>query len=115
MTKLTGSRLSRRGVRALACGLACVTQMCLLPAVAQEFPVKPVRVVVPYSAGGPVHMMARLHVRLQQALDDPETRTALEKLGLEPMKNSPEQADQLVLAESRRWNPIIKRLELKLE
>jgi tripartite-type tricarboxylate transporter receptor subunit TctC len=63
----------------------------------------------------PVPVMARLHTWLQHALDDPETRTALDKLGLEPIKNTPEQADQLVLAEIKRWDPIIKRLELKLE
>ena len=63
----------------------------------------------------PAPVMARLNAWLQQALDDPDTRAALEKLGLEPMKNTTAQADQLVLSELRRWEDIIKRLELKLE
>ena len=57
--------------------------------------------------------MARLNALLQQALEDPETRAALEKLGLEPMKNSTAQADQLVLTEYKRWEDIIKRLDIK--
>jgi tripartite-type tricarboxylate transporter receptor subunit TctC len=63
----------------------------------------------------PAPVMARLNALLQQALDDPETRAALDKLGLEPMKNSTAQADQLVVAELKRWEDIIKRLDLKLE
>ena len=63
----------------------------------------------------PAHVMARLNAWLQQALDDPDTRAALDKLGLEPVKNSTDQADQLVVAELRRWENIVKRLELKLE
>ena len=61
----------------------------------------------------PAAVMAKLNALLQQALDDPETRTALEKLGLEPMKNSTVQADQLVLTELRRWEDIIKRLDIR--
>jgi tripartite-type tricarboxylate transporter receptor subunit TctC len=63
----------------------------------------------------PANVMARLNTWLQQALDDPETRAALDKLGLEPVRNSTDQADQLVLAELRRWENIVKRLELKIE
>lgn len=63
----------------------------------------------------PATVMSRLNALLQQALDDAETRAALEKLGLETMKNSTAQADQLVQAELRRWEEIVKRLDLKLE
>jgi tripartite-type tricarboxylate transporter receptor subunit TctC len=61
----------------------------------------------------PAPVMARLNALLQQALEDPETRSALEKLGLEPMKNSTAQADQLVLTEYKRWEDIVKRLDIK--
>jgi hypothetical protein len=37
----------------------------------------------------------------------------LEKLGLETMKNTTPQADQLVMAELKRWEDIVKRLDLK--
>ena len=58
-------------------------------------------------------LMARLNALLQQALDDPETRAALEKLGLETIKNTTSQADQLVMTELKRWEDIVKRLDLK--
>ena len=61
----------------------------------------------------PAPVMARLNALLQQALEDPETRSALEKLGLEPMKNTTAQADQLVLTEYKRWEDIVKRLDIK--
>jgi tripartite-type tricarboxylate transporter receptor subunit TctC len=63
----------------------------------------------------PAPVMARLNQLLQQALDDPETRTALDKLGLEVMKNSAAEADRMVQVELDRWGGIIKRLNLTLE
>ena len=61
----------------------------------------------------PAPVMARLNALLQQALEDPETRVALEKLGLETMKNTTSQADHLVMTELKRWEDIVKRLDLK--
>lgn len=61
----------------------------------------------------PASVMSRLNTLLQQALEDPETRTALEKLGLETMKNTTAQADQLVMMELKRWEDIIKRLDIR--
>jgi len=63
----------------------------------------------------PAHVVNRLHAWLQQALDDPETRAALEQLGVEPMKNSSAQADQLVQAELWRWQDILRKLDWALE
>ena len=63
----------------------------------------------------PPAIMRRLNDLLQRSLDDPDTVNALDKLGLETMKNTPAQADQLVQAELQRWAGIIARLNLKLE
>lgn len=63
----------------------------------------------------PTAVMRKLNDMLQKALDDAETISALDKLGLEAMKNSTAQADQLVQTEFDRWSGIIARLNLKLE
>ncbi|MEN9775163.1 MAG: hypothetical protein RL322_2233 [Pseudomonadota bacterium] len=63
----------------------------------------------------PAPVMQKLNALLQQALSDPDTVASLGKLGLEVMKNSNAQADQLVKAEIDRWSGIIKQLNLKLD
>ena len=59
MTNGMDSRTWRRALLTLSTGLWLAGQAVLPPAMAQDFPARPVRVVVPYSAGGPVDMMAR--------------------------------------------------------
>ena len=71
--------------------------------------------IVAVPAKTPAQVVNRLNAWLQQALDDPETRAALEKLGLEPMKNTSAQADQMVQTELKRWEDIIRQLNLALE
>jgi tripartite-type tricarboxylate transporter receptor subunit TctC len=60
----------RKHLPALACATACIVYGSL--AVAQSYPAKPVRVVVPFGAGGPADIYARfLGVQLQETLGQP--------------------------------------------
>ena len=55
---------------ALALGMACAVASA--PALAQSYPTKPVKVVVPFAAGGPADVYARFMAqRLQDALGQP--------------------------------------------
>ena len=59
MKFLIGSNLMGQGGSISAFCLALAVLAAPISSIAQEFPTKPVRVVVPYSAGGPTDLMAR--------------------------------------------------------
>ena len=63
----------------------------------------------------PPETVARLNALLQQALAAPETQKAMKGLGLETVLNTTAQADQYVSDLQKRWDAVLKKIEIKLE
>ena len=61
--------MPRTIAKLIVCALAT---LLALPALAQDYPNKPVKIIVPFAAGGPADIYARfLGQRLQEALGQP--------------------------------------------
>jgi tripartite-type tricarboxylate transporter receptor subunit TctC len=49
-----------RGVRRVACFAGLVTTLCAAPLHAQNYPIKPIKFIVPFAPGGPNDLLARM-------------------------------------------------------
>jgi tripartite-type tricarboxylate transporter receptor subunit TctC len=69
---MTGSRNVLRGIAVLAAGLAACLTLGAGPALAQTYPNRPVKIVVPYAAGGGTDVLTRFIARgMEQQLGQP--------------------------------------------
>ena len=59
-------------------------------------------------ADTPKNIVARLNIELQNALRLPEVKSSLEKVGVEPLGNSPQEAAAYVKSEFGKWAKVIK-------
>lgn len=65
--------------------------------------------------GVPAPIMNRIQAEVARALQQPEVRDRLVAIDLEPGGNTSEEAARRVRAESERWTPVVRRLNLRLE
>ena len=94
--------------RRVGAWLAATSLLAVLPALAQDYPSRPLRLMVGYAAGGPVDVNARLLA----ALRDPVYQKALADGGFEVANQGPDAMVARVNAESRQWGELIKTLKL---
>jgi tripartite-type tricarboxylate transporter receptor subunit TctC len=58
-------------------------------------------------AGTPEAIVQRLNDTINESLRSAEMKSALEKLGLEPVIQTPEEFKQFIIAEAPRWKEIV--------
>src|SRR5215470_16521922 len=67
------------------------------------------------AAGTPREIIARLNKELRAALEDGELRARLANEGGQVLSGTPEDYAALIDSEEKRWGPLVKSLDLKVE
>jgi tripartite-type tricarboxylate transporter receptor subunit TctC len=66
-------------------------------------------------AGTAPEVFAKIHADLAAALKDPVVLTALEKMGATPVGSSPADFDAFMRAEAKKWEPVLKEADIKMQ
>jgi tripartite-type tricarboxylate transporter receptor subunit TctC len=64
-------------------------------------------------SGTPDDVVARLNAAIKKALDNPETKAALAKVGVEPRGTSPEEGREFIRKEFETWRKVIDDAKIK--
>lgn len=66
-------------------------------------------------AGTPPAVVERLNRDIVASLQQPETRRRLAELGMDPVGNTPAEAQKLIEAEIARWSAVAKAADIKMQ
>ena len=66
-------------------------------------------------AGLPPEVLARLNGEINKALQHPDMKAALAKIGVEPRGTSPEEASAFTRAEYEKWKKVIVEGKIKAD
>jgi tripartite-type tricarboxylate transporter receptor subunit TctC len=66
-------------------------------------------------AGMAPDVIAKIHADLAAALKDPVVLTALEKMGATPVGSSPKDFDAFMRTEAKKWEPVLKEADIKMQ
>jgi tripartite-type tricarboxylate transporter receptor subunit TctC len=66
-------------------------------------------------AGTPRPIIERLHAELTKILDQPDVKAKYAELGVEPVKNTPEQFGRFIVAEQVKWAEVVKKSGAKVD
>jgi tripartite-type tricarboxylate transporter receptor subunit TctC len=97
------------------------------PALSQNFPDHPIKIVVPYPAGGPADTVARVttgtppdviakvNAAENALLKSAETQAAIAKLGLNPLVLSPQGLGKALTDELHLWRAVVSEAGVRLD
>jgi tripartite-type tricarboxylate transporter receptor subunit TctC len=64
--------------------------------------------------GTPPEIVTKLNADIVKALRDPETKERLQKIGAEPVPQTPKQYGDFIQAEMKKWENLVTRAKLKM-
>ena len=107
---------------------ALTIALCAAPTYAQDYPARPVRLIVPFPTGGGMdivartltpHLMARwkqhVHHDVAQVVRSSEIRERFAKDGAEPIGSTPAQALLHLRNEMARWSKVVVSANIRPE
>jgi tripartite-type tricarboxylate transporter receptor subunit TctC len=106
--KLTALAVSAGTPSALAPDVPTLAQALNQPGLDVSF-----RLIMQVAKGTPAPVQAGIEKALMEAMKDPEVRAKLLNSDLVAQGSSSAQAQQVMAAEMTRWEPLVKRLDLK--
>jgi tripartite-type tricarboxylate transporter receptor subunit TctC len=76
--------------------------------IAQTFPSKPIRLIVPVTPGGGTDVAARMHDLIVKGLAVPATAQQIAASGADAISSSPAEFAALIKAEITKWSAVVK-------